>query len=152
MAAALEHLKVTDLTKDEQDSAAECEEQLKTLKFIPSQAGYDVCDDPRGLQSASEKFIKAFAPWLKVQFSKKRHELQANLTSNQFGGKGSKLQAFRFDKPAKLPVSGSMLFIPTTTTGSPTISGQALKVGSYVQLTEDVFVQPRVYCLVFWAN
>ena len=45
-----------------------------------------------------------------------------------------------------------MLFIPTVATGSPTISGQVLGVGTYVQLTKDVFVEPGVYCLVFLAN
>ena len=65
--ASVQHLKVEDLTKDEQDLLAECEEQLKHLKFVPSDAGYDVCDEPQKLNTAAAKFIKKFAPWIKVQ-------------------------------------------------------------------------------------
>lgn len=78
MVAALEHLKVTDLTEEEQDAAAECERQLANLKFIPSNNGYDFCDDPR-LGNASEAFYKTFNPWLKVHSLKKNHKLRANL-------------------------------------------------------------------------
>lgn len=68
------------------------------------------------------------------------------------GGKNIIFQAFRFNKSAILPVSGLALFIPTITTGNPTISDQGLKVGTYVQLTEDVLVKSGVYCLAFRSN
>ncbi|KFY83618.1 hypothetical protein V498_07934 [Pseudogymnoascus sp. VKM F-4517 (FW-2822)] len=135
MASALEHLNVRDLTKEELDAATECERQIADLKFIPSIDGHDVCDDPTRLGIASEAFYKKFNPWSKM------------------GGRNIQLQAFRFDKRAKLPMyGGSMLFIPTVITGSATIAGQALKVGSYVELTSDVTVEPQVCCLVFRAN
>lgn len=129
MATTFQHLRVADLTKEELDAALECAKQADALRFR-SQDDYEVCDDSKGLERASRKFIEIFAPWSK------------------FGGKASKLQAFRFKKTAILPVSGSMLSIPTS---SATISGTAVKVGSYVQLTEDVSIEPEVLCLVFRA-
>lgn len=133
MAAALEHLKVTKLTEEEVAAALECQKQLHTLRFR-QQDGYEVCDDNSGLESASRMFIDKFAPWSK------------------FGGKASKLKAFRFNEPATLPAVDSMLLVPTTTTGNPTISGHALQFGTYVQLTQDVIIQPGVICLVFKAQ
>jgi len=131
MATAFKHLKVADLTKEELDAALECGIQLKALKFRPHD-GYEVCDDNKGLENASRSFIEQFAPWVK------------------FGGRASKLQAFRFTKSAPLPASGPMLLIPITITGSSTILGQALSVGSYVQFTQDISLQ-EVFCLVFRA-
>ncbi len=51
-----------------------------------------------------------------------------------------------------MPVPGSMLFIPTAITGSPSIGGQPLKLGSFVQLNTAVTVQPQVTCLVVRAD
>lgn len=153
MASALEHLNVKDLTKEELEAATECERQLADLEFIPSIDGHDVCDDPTRLGIASEAFYKKFNPWSKVCSSKSVINSGLTFASHQMGGKNIRLQAFRFDKRSKLPMyGGSMLFIPTVITGSPTIAGQALKVGSYVELTSDVMVEPRVWCLVFRAN
>lgn len=66
MATAFEHLKVAELTKDELDAALECGSQVNALKFR-LQDDYKVCDDIKGLESASRRFIEIFAPWSKVQ-------------------------------------------------------------------------------------
>ena len=66
IATAFEHLKVADLTKDELDAALECEKQLNNLRFR-QQDDYEVCDDNKGLESASRTFIDKFAPWSKVE-------------------------------------------------------------------------------------
>jgi hypothetical protein len=66
MAEALEHLKVIDLSQEEQDAIAECERRLTNLKLKPSRHGYDICEDSAGLETAAKEFIDIFAPWSKV--------------------------------------------------------------------------------------
>ncbi len=66
MAGAFEHLKVIDLSKEEQDAIAECERRITTLKFKTSPRGYDLCDDIAGLEIVAKDFIRIFAPWSKV--------------------------------------------------------------------------------------
>jgi hypothetical protein len=143
MATVLEHLRVIDLGQDILEAASQCAEQVGKLKF-QSRGDYEVCDDKTGLESASDIFVKKFAPWSKVKQSNPiLGKLKANLLQNQFGNKPSRLQAFRFNQTAPLPVSKSMLLVPTTIFGTPITSGEVIKVGSYVQLTSDV--QPGFY-------
>ena len=56
MATALVHLKVEDMTQDELDAALDCATQVNTLKFT-SRGDYEVCDDKKGLETASRAFI-----------------------------------------------------------------------------------------------
>jgi len=65
MATALDHLKVEDLTPDELDAALDCAKQVGNLKF-KTRGDYEVCDDRKGLETASSTFILKFAPWSKV--------------------------------------------------------------------------------------
>lgn len=62
-------MKVADFTKEQVDAAIDCETNLRNLKFR-SQDKYEVCDDSKGLESASGKFIGIFAPWSKVRSPK----------------------------------------------------------------------------------
>lgn len=74
---AFEHLKVARLTKVELDAALECQEQLKTLKFIHMN-GYDVCDESEDLLRVSDTFIKRFNPWSKVCLKKRKDKIRTN--------------------------------------------------------------------------
>jgi len=65
MATALDHLKVEDLTPDELEAALDCAKQASNLEF-KSQGDYEVCNDRKGLETASTKFISKFAPWSRV--------------------------------------------------------------------------------------
>jgi hypothetical protein len=65
MATVLEHLKVEHLTSDELDAALDCANQVSNLKF-KSQGDYEVCNDRKGLETASGTFIAKFAPWSRV--------------------------------------------------------------------------------------
>ncbi|KFZ01134.1 hypothetical protein V500_00871 [Pseudogymnoascus sp. VKM F-4518 (FW-2643)] len=127
-------LQVVTLTQNEEDLAIECGKQFKLLEFKQTDAGYRSCTEPVKLNSAAAKFVKEFAP-------------------SKFGSKGLRVQALQFDKAAKLSVPRPMLFVPTIiTSGNPTISGQALVVGTYVRLTTDVSVDSGVHGLILLAD
>jgi hypothetical protein len=54
-------MKVEDLTSDDLDAALDCAKQVSNLKFQP-RGDYEVCEDSKGLETASGIFISKFEP------------------------------------------------------------------------------------------
>jgi hypothetical protein len=65
MAAAFQHLKVTQLSSKEKEAALQCGRFLSTAPF-KAQDDYEVCSDNTGLGTSSQAFIDSFAPGTKV--------------------------------------------------------------------------------------
>jgi len=147
--ATFQHLNIVKMTTAEKDAAILCGKFVSTLKFRRHD-DYEVCDDSEGLKVASENFIRTFTPWEKVFPIKRATSLRLNFASNQLQSKFAKVQAFRFvEKPATLSTSEKMIVIPTKTTAEPIIIDHSLVIGSYLQITKDVLIQPESLCLVF---
>jgi len=126
------NLEYVVLSKEEQDAVTEC---MKSLDAAPLQAESHSEVDLSGLDSVVQDFVKKFAPWTKL--------------SSQY----SKVTALRITKPMILAVPNTVLLIPTAiTSNNPAIGKQALVIGSYIYLTEDVLVEPGFRCLAFLAQ
>jgi len=120
------------LSNRDKDAVTDCK---SSVDKAPLQASSDLVD-LTGLDIVAQDFVNKFEPWKKFNSSR-----------------SAKVTALRFTKPARLTVPNEVLLIPTAiTANSPTIGNQAVQLGTYFHLTEDVLVHPGFECLALLAE
>ncbi|KAF2192049.1 hypothetical protein K469DRAFT_347055 [Zopfia rhizophila CBS 207.26] len=122
------HLSVQELTEA-------AKEEMKNVALWLEQATFDArgdfeqCSDNDGLVNAVSHFLRLFP---------------LSHPANQ-----TRITAFRFKKPATLPVSpGAIILIPAKIiSGEPKVSSVKIEDGIYVHLERNTDVQPSFCCL-----